>query len=338
VASDTEIPKQTKKMLLFVSAENPMWSTLLRSVTQNSIADYIRVAHGTIPSWKNGGGISQSTAKEVFDRFRNKTSGKIIEAKDKKSRQVDSSANVDLSDDTRRMILDVFESFVENYDDNNAGIYSTAGILSIPVEECQKLMDEVIYKRGPVFPRMYYETKRAADDYFRQYKGVYRVWIRRGEIWIQCQLRVRYIIEIGGGLAIRCKLNLPLIDPEPHMKYWEYDGFLVRRPNNIFWMFEKRQRDRNDHLYFVTCVGRLHKSISASDAKSRTLAGTYLTTAQDQYQSVVTGDILMQRFDEEDPAVMRQLMHSLVPPLQGESSLCIDTLWTEFGDPEPRPR
>ena len=115
------------------------------------------------------------------------------------------------------------------------------------------------------------------------------LWVRRltgnGKshyIWLQAPLRVRYTLQIGTGYVVRCKLNAPLINPEPPKTYWEYDGFLIKKASRIFWLFEKRDPDTVDHFHFITGTGRSFRQAFDDGEKSRTMCGTYLTTEQDE--------------------------------------------------------
>ncbi|MCW5631889.1 MAG: hypothetical protein KIT17_01000 [Rubrivivax sp.] len=193
----------------------------------------------------------------------------------------------------------------------DASVYDVAEILGMQITTCQQTLDNIIYRQWPLFPAMYYDMPgdavREADDVAEQhlarYEGVYLAHVRRGEnLWLQAPLRVRYLMECGKGRFIRCKMNFPIIDPGAlaapkngvSPKYWELDGTLAVRDQNLYWCMEKRQSQRNDYFYFITGIE------STTGSNHLTLSGTYLTTGQDARQSIVSGDILLHRLFSDD--------------------------------------
>jgi hypothetical protein len=187
------------------------------------------------------------------------------------------------------------------------------------------------------------------------------LWVRRrigngqgGRVWLQAPLRVRYVLQIGTGFVVRCKLNAPMIDPEPPKSWWEYDGFLVKKPNKIFWLFEKRDRDRNDQFHFITGSGRPYRSIFGDGVKSRTMLGTYLTTDQDEYQTIACDRVILQRVAQHNSTArdasaeevnkqilveenhMKDIMHSAASVIDDEAKcLALDAFLKEFDQPPP---
>jgi hypothetical protein len=198
-------------------------------------------------------------------------------------------------------------------------------------EQSQKIIDSVIYERSPIFPNMYLASQSLANELFEKYGGIFHAWLQRPSTsrpasvgqWLQCVLRVRYVLSIGLGFVIRCKLNMPTFEDGRPNSYLEYDGFLILKTNRIFWIFEKRQKERNDQLYFITGIGRVFERVTDPNSKDRSLSGTYLCTDQDASQSVMSGPIFIQRFVErpdrgkEDQMVT--LMHETARIIQSAS-------------------
>jgi hypothetical protein len=288
--ADMDISRQTKKMLLFVSPDNSFWSIIFkkREISQRQISDYMDVSHGTIPGWKNGGHVGLADADLSFKTIRRRLAKPL-------------RTDPELSAEDARSAVETLDAFIQDFYNDHVSIYATAAHIGMTISQSQKIIDEVIYKRGPIFPRMYSANAGPATSVFHHYQGVYMLWVRRrvgnsegARIWLQAPLRVRYVLQIGAGFLVRCKLNAPMIEPEAKT-YWEYDGFLVKKPNKIFWLFEKRDRDKNDQFHFITGAGRPYRSPFGDRGKLRTMSGKYLTTEQDEYQTIADGRVILQR-------------------------------------------
>jgi hypothetical protein len=353
-----DIPRRTKKMLLFASPENGFWPRVLRkpSPSQNEISDYMGISLATIPGWKNNGAVSENAVTRMFDDTREQIEGRA-ERKHKHSK--DKRNFPLLAAEERDAALQTLEQFRKDYYDDQVSIYLTAEHLGMTTQDSQMIIDRVIYKRGPVFPRMYSESPAPAAAVWHTYQGVYHLWARRqldsehsGIAWLQAPLRVRYVLNGAGGYLVRCKLNAPMIVREPRKFYWEYDGFLVKKHNRIFWLFEKRERDRNDHFYFITDTGRPCAAALKpdDDMKYRTMFGRYLSTEQDDLQSIASDQLILQRLTEprqeeravsaaevkshirEEEKKMTELMHTSAAVIRDEQSCAkLVDLWTKFG-------
>jgi hypothetical protein len=279
------LPKQNKLMLIYVSVKNPIWSILLtrEEFSQPNIIKLVNLSHSTIPNWQKGSVISTRKVEEVFSITKNLIYKKLGD-----------------SEEACRLIDNV-EKFRISYFSCNITVYESAQILDISINDCQIIVDEAIYDRLPVFSGLFYDfhsrgQDQATSDYNR-YQGLYYLFVRRTypgkpkySAWLRCPLRVRYTIKIRDGLAIRCKLNIPKMekDASDPINHWEYDGFLSIKIDKIFWMFEKRDSNRRDYFYFITCSG-------SSFDRALMMSGIYLTTGQDTEQSIAYGDILLRR-------------------------------------------
>jgi len=314
------VPRETKKMLLFASSANRFWSTVLQKgdISQNQVSDFMGVSHATIPAWKNGGTINRVVAINIFKNIRTN----LDQPKKGKFPPLGNAEHNDA--------IEILNGFEEDFLNDSVSVYEAAKRLGMTMQQCQIIIDDVIYKRSPLFPRMYFDTREEAEATFGAYGGMFQLWVKRQvangkrrDLWLQAALRVRYILEVQGGYVIRCKLNAPIIDPEPTQKYWEYDGFLVQKqPNKIFWMFEKRRIDQYDQFHCITGLGRPACCVFDNDEKrQRTMSGMYLTTGQDEFQSIETDRVLLQRkfglaagAEKEralgDERLMREFMHS----------------------------
>jgi len=277
--------RKSKKMFVFTSPRNPLWQTLFGStnVPQNAINEVVGISATTLSNWKRGLPIGSRAERDVFS----KTIARIDNS------QLDASL--------RSALAQAVEKFRTIYFQQNTHLYVAAACLTMGIESCRIVMDEIYYEHRPVFYRMYYTNERdsleTADNHMNLYRGCYRIFLHRDDTWLRCSLHVRHLIRIGAGQAIRCKLNIPKIGAVMgEIPYYRYDGFLVRRPHKVFWMFEKRDSDMNDYFFMITGIGRRPDGVF-------TMGGAYLTTGQDEHQSVVTGDILLQLIERDDAKI-----------------------------------
>ena len=302
---------QNKLMLLFVSLSNPLWQSILQpEPTQDKINNIIKVAHGTVSNWRKGGRIARLTSQRAFESTKDYIAGLTIAQADKD------------------MLLPRIDHFAKIYANPDLDIRSAADALSMPLDECRRIIDEAIYDRRPIFPGMFYEASErghdAAKEDFRRLQGLFHMWMRRGPLWLQCPLRVQYVLRIRDGYTIRCELSLPIIEAEDHEPSWLYDGFLIVRSHKLFWLFEKRESQRNDYLSFITCAGRTHK-------RHLTLSGTYLTTGQDALQSIVADHVLIKRiYLDDQPAIDQATSNDARVLTRDSGGDLIEELWKEF--------
>lgn len=281
--------RSEKLMLLFLAPDNPLWEMLLAEDerTRKRITEVVHVSHQSPGNWENTTSISPETAAKIF----NSTLEHISTAPLGPAKQ---------------RAIEMVTGFRDAYGNRSVDIYDAAAHLSMSIDEAQRIVDRVIYSSKPVFPGMYFENKglyrEDANAVFKTYRGLYYAYMRRRDFWLRCILRVRYIIEIHSGLAIRCKLHLPIIEPEDDQRYLEYDGFLAVRTKSMFWMFENRDMQWCDYVHFATSIGR-------GSTGNLTLTGKYLTTDQDKQETIVSDDVILQRISrDEGSAAMRKTM------------------------------
>jgi hypothetical protein len=326
------IPRQTKILLLFFSKENPLWTAFFgRSVTQRAIAERTSISQSTLSNWRKGGGAHTPHIAGELLRLKG-------EVQDKRN----------LPADTKKRFthaIDCLLSECENPSPTSIVYDFARDILSMPMEKCQKVLDEIIYQRSTLFPTISYSSEGTATSYFGKYGGSYALWVRRRQLrdsgpahlWLQCPLRVRYVLKLGNSYVLRCKLNAPILAAESGQRdHWEYDGFLRTRDNKVFWMFEKRENLGSDFFYCITNEGRIHHD---GDDRRFMLAGTYLTTGQDEARSIEHSDVLLQRRslpnsepDEEIAKWMHKGFDILDPldPQKQEAFAHVEALWESF--------
>ena len=310
------LPKKNKIMILFLSPKNEWWKTILKANREppaEDIAGVSGVPATTQHYWKLGRQIEDDTVGNALDN---------IERTVKKEQYAPG---------VRERILKDLAAFHDLYfsREHSEHLYTTARRFGMEISTAQQIIDNIIYDRWPVFPSLLYPADQAGREQIRQrfeaYGGAYRMWMRRGQEWLLCGLRVRYVLKIRRGLAIRCKLNVPIINREPgYPPYWEYDGFLRVLSNKVFWMFEKRNYNhRGDYIHFITDIGEVLE-------ERMTFVGTYLTTGQDTQQTIVSSDVMLRRLREVEVAKMEEEMHSLASIVRGAAANEVERLLEEL--------
>jgi hypothetical protein len=305
-----EISRPTKKLLLFVSMENPFWRLLFGpNPKQEEVAEIVGVTSPNLSNWKKTGRIGK-----VPD-----FNGIMKRIEDVK---VDKSAK-----DTA---VDQLSAFIRSYGNNAEHQYKTAEIFLMPIDECQKIVDNIIYGQQPCFPIICYSKPSDAAAHFERYGGAYYMWVERGNRWLQCGLRVRYPLEIQSEITIRCKISFPRVR-EPGKRV-EYDGFMAAKHPNVYWMFEKRGTEK-DVFHFITRGDRYCKSYDDKDNKGikiLTLAGKYISADQDESQSIVSERVILQWKEMNDRNSMELFISTSAKVLEPDVSSSIELLWDEY--------
>ncbi len=287
------LDRLSKLALLFFSAGNPVWEYLVetapkegdpiparkQSITQQKVATAAKISQSTLGNWKKGGGINLDHLDEAF--------GTVIEKVE----------NAKMPEERKRELIASVKGFrAECLDQNSrAPVYDVARKwLSIQMEDCQKILDEIIYDTFTLLPSLSYDSKTSADQTFKKYGGLYHLYVHRHGRWLKSPLRVRYAVRSGIRYLIRCKLNAPKLRPEPGaaLPYMEYDGYLRTADDNVYWKFEKRDAISADFFDFITDEGKLYRT--DDDRAVRILSGRYLTVGQDALHSIEDGDIVME--------------------------------------------
>jgi IS1 family transposase len=310
------LPKKNKIMILFLSPKNRWWSTILKTNREPKATEIRKITDvpaTTLHYWQLGRAIQDDTVDKSLAK---------IEAQIKQRQYGPGVRDRLLSDlsDFRDMFFDP---------KRKEHLYTTARRFGMEISTAQQIIDDIIYDHWPVFPSLLYPADQTGREQARQrfeaYSGAYRMWMRRGQEWLLCGLRVRYTLKIRRGLVIRCKLNVPVINREPdYPPYWEYDGFLRVLSNKVFWMFEKRNYNhRGDYIHFITDIGEVLE-------ERMTFIGTYLTTGQDTQQTIVSSDVMLRRLREVEVAKMEEEMHSMASIVRGTAAAEVERLLAEL--------
>jgi len=320
-----EFPKDNKLMLLFLSEKNPIWKELLapHAVSQDNLVILLGIAHATLPNWKKGGRMDKDLVNKLFLRIEDRINGaKVGSSSNKPSNkeklinksgpvvgEIEKSVNngyKDLNDDEITKYINIIHC-VRNSLAQQTGSYDLAKKIGLSIEQCQKIVDDIIYSHKPLFTSLYcnYSDNFKLEQLFDQYQGIYDVFVRRHNVWLRGALRVRYTLKMRGGSVIRCKLNFPKIGAyRGKPNYWEYDGFMSYKDHSekIFWSFEKRSLIRPDFFYFITDAGQ-------DIGKKFVLNGTYLTTGQDPQTTIENDALILRRLGPKPMDDMVRHMH-----------------------------
>jgi hypothetical protein len=330
------LSRLSKLVLLFFSPDNPLWKEVIDSppaITQHRIAEVVKISQSTLANWKKGGPINLPHLEAAFTTIMGQINEKRIS--DARKRDI-------------RKSLDCFQSQCFDRAPRRP-IYNVAqSTLAISMEECQKILDSIMYDTFTIFPSLSYESKSEADKAFNRYRGyygAYHLYVRRHTTWLKCPLRIRYVIPNGIRHLIRCKLNAPIISSVPREPYMEYDGFMKSAGESIFWKFEKRTELDADFFDFITDTGKGH---GVGDRAVRVVSGTYLTTGQDSLHNIEHSDVIMQglapmelagedyksKSEREIAERISEWMHTTACIVDDTKPVELDTvneLWSNFG-------
>lgn len=313
------LPTQNKLMLLLLSPRNPWWRVILDTprgtVAKKAIREAVGIGTGAWHHLEIGVPMRYSSAAKLFDKLRET----IASSKSTPEKLQPIIERLQFFED---QIAPLFEE----EDDHQPGRVYQLGkeAFGFSISTSQRILDHIIYAHYPLFPTMLTDTGRGqseARDFFKSYGGTYRLWMRRDDLWLRCGLRVRYLLKIRRGMAVRCKLNVAKVYPERDgPEHWEYDGFVKARSNKLFWTFEKRARDRGDYIHFITDRVEVQST-------RLTMAGRYFTTGQDSAQAIVSDDVILQRITASEVAAMEAEMHSAAMVLRGADMEEPEAIW-----------
>lgn len=305
------LQRKHKLLMLFLSPENPLLGRIVAMkmgrpnvrIKDQDIPDLTGMSRETPKNWRKGKDIRDSKIEETFETTL--TALRAAANDSRRAGRFDQEEHDDIEQRIRK-----FKEAVQIEEDN---LYDAARILGMTIMTCQQTLDRIIYDAYPLLSSAHYaepsrdvRTPDLAEIHRQKYEGVYLAYVRRHKQWLQGALRVRYLLESGGGRFLRCKLNFPILTPDEigapdggnrKPKYFEYDGFIVVREENgrLFWSFEKRQPERNDLFHFIT-------NATPSNPLGFTLIGRYLTTGQDAAQSIESDAIMLRKlFTDNDP-------------------------------------
>lgn len=341
-----DISKQAKQGLLFGDPKDQLLIDILsfergirvEALDREDIEAMTGLQRPTLDNWRKGRNMKPETVEAAIEKAR------LYLATAAEYRQRKGTYDAKEHDRLSRALA----RFAAAFANPEASIYDVAEILGMEMKVCQQALDSIIYRSWPLLSSFYYDMPapgvRESDDlgeqHLKRYEGVYLVHIRRGEqLWLQAPMRVRYLQECGKGRFLRCKMNFPIIDPaslppsrdgSPPPKYWEFDGTVAVRDNNLFFVFEKRQSDRQDIFIFIT------RTESTTGSKHLTLSGKYLTTGQDTRQSIVSDDLMLHRLfsdNGKDPLHLgyRDIMWNEVKVLTSKPDINVaDQRWQQY--------
>ena len=333
---------KTKFLILFLSDGNPLWKTVMtQPLSIGKLATYMNVSTGTIENWKSGRNVHETKFEAALDRIIANIKTPPVGLPNKRMTKRDAPTICrELDEKAKAEATELVKQFRAGYFglDASSGelrakphVYAFAQeVFNMSVERGQRIINEVIYDRFSLLPNICYKSRVEADAAFRRFGGTYYMWVRREGRWLQAKVRVRYVVDIKGRSAVRCKMNAPVISPLPYsLPHWEYDGFLTVCEDKVCWVFEQRDAVGLDFFYIITCRGNV---FGRDDDARFTLAGKYLTAGQDKKRSIVTDDVLFQQIlppeiAEDKTADMRKDIREITDKDEGERT---NRLFEEF--------
>ncbi len=290
-------------------------------IHQDDIAGFCDLSESTFSHWKKSWVVGDDSVDKIFSSVREllDIGTRTIPTSNTKKLKKNQKSTYTVDPGNAERAKTLLKRFHSAYIDGRIGIYDTGKALGMEIVECQKIIDTLIYDKIPLFSGIYYGDKTNADNIFYSYGGIYLLWVKRQNIWLQAPLRVRYVLEIRKHSTIRCKLNAPILAVAGN---WEYDGFLTSRENRNYWIFEKRISERYDHFYFITTRGFDFTPLNGieTDRKTLTMRGRYLSADQDQAQTVVGDVILLQRQNISGEENEIEFMHTQARRLNNSES------------------
>ena len=339
-----------------------------RAPTQLEIANFLGIPKSSISQWRDGTEVSAQTVTRILDSLRKNVTDFCDDPEGVASRLNAKPIHQRPATPDFGWLRNVPIAFQLNLENDEAHLYQAANAVGLQVDECQIILDQTIYDRDLLFPGMGYLDGEYIRTAFNELEGIWYFWMRRRDYFLRSVLRVRYRLPIHGRRAIRCKLNIPKLGTvSPDMTpeafamlnenrqsrdlhhYWEYDGFVAVREARRFWTFEKRDAVRRDYISFIS--GSAKKTAPAfwlnddrtnqiMDVRAQgarradrwsnvdTLNGKYLTVDNDDAQSIVSDELVMQRIivrrssnSAADETTMRNLMHFCPAIIRSEGDL-----------------
>jgi hypothetical protein len=317
-------PDIHKKWLLFISLENPLFARILRlsgiprRVQTGHVDRILGLPAQTLSNWRNGRRIDYDRAEETLSAPLKYIDKHIPAAKPEEVEEIGK-------------FLEQFRMVVV---EGTMNLSEVARFLGLKPTACQRIFDQAIYGQWPLFPRMYYsdenESNLHASHHLHSFGGIYIGWGHRNfsrvecdAVWFQFSMHIPYLVPVGAGHALACKLTIPYISPgmvrdekrkgrvttPSRCAVSLYDGFLAARPYSLNFVSEEQLHlPEGAYFHFMTCNGR---EIDGH----MTYSGQYLTTEDLSFGGkVATGDLLLQRIytldDDHDSEECRKLIET----------------------------
>lgn len=320
-----------------MSTGNPLWRhlTQLDGATRGALAAQRRTGARKLPHPRRDSGLGPEYAVTTCLRMlgisgewrRRLLAGHIPDPERLRSRIEDLLQRLNRLDTNTRTagalstadhnlaltVRDSLREFLKSYDSPTSNVYVAAAALGLEVDECQRELDTIIFSHRPFMTGLFFEDtangKAMADEALKYLRGYYRAYLRReahradGQaIYLQCTLRVRYVLRLDGGYGIRVKLNLPVMNPTEHEvelakslhgepPIIEYDGFVVPRDKCYWVLIQRTLLPDGDMMSLITSNER---------ERGLDMRGRYLTLGQDHAKSIVDDDVVLKRIPDDE--------------------------------------
>ncbi len=288
------LTKHHKLMVLYISESNSFWKRVRKFETgrhvdvidEKDVIEMTGLCRETIKNWRLGKPMRPSKGIEVFRYTLEHLKVCIERARDfGRANEIEYAA-----------LQAIISACVQAFDTGHFDLYGIALTLGISVSACQRILDSAMYDARPLLRSVYLPPapkEARARDYAQieaeKYVGVYLLWAKVDDVWMQCPMSIRYLQEVRDGRFLRCKMNVPVLgqaDTEGAAPYLQYDGFAGASDKTLFCTFERRQHGPIDLFHVVTDVP------DNLGIEAITLGGTYLT-------SIAKGKVLIRRTSKE---------------------------------------
>lgn len=270
------IHKHTKKLVLFLHNNNPLWSGIWGEITTTEIADMMNVTEPAISGWRTEkkNGIDKKKLREGIESIFEYLNG-------------DRPKGGFSLERAQEVYVSIFNPEVS--------VYEFGRMLGYETSQSQRIIDQQIYKKQLLFRHLFHERngdghKTAKDELLPLMQGYYHVFIDRGPATLVAPLRVRYLLRYQNKQVIRCKLNIPNYNPGAPYNYGEYDGFISIKNRRVFWIFEARGNDLQDFFHMIT-----ERPDNCSEKPF--MMGKYLTTIRDNDETIAAEQVCLIRQD-----------------------------------------
>ena len=321
-----ERDRRHKKMILFLSDQNPLWGQIQKLEIESGsaiaalvadektgfkpskVCDLLGISSVALSDWRQANQGKQFGFAAGLRRL----SGLLQEySLNEPRRDRDHTERFRTTTLELKRLIDEYESDWQ-LGESGLKLYQAARlILRMSMADAQLALDTVFYRGTPLLPSAYYDSEEQARRHIGAVNGYYTGWMKRFEKWMRCSVHVRYPMEVDKRWFIRAKMNLPMYYPTAEdvkaakklgrkYPYWEYDGFVYVSPVNLYWCFDKRDNARHDFFHIIT--GRredmnvnngLHSAFSG-------FVGQYLTSHQDRRQLIVGGNFVLEAADVDE--------------------------------------
>lgn len=248
--------ERNKKIIVLFDPRNPFWQK--KHKISVDIAVYAGISRVTYGKWLSGELISPKAVERICSFIKE---------------------NKSIVSDKYHNISQKLNEYIGN---DACSAFEFASLFNISAMMCRLFIDEALQQRTPLFVGFCYgrNCKNTIDNMnedYSWYRGVYYVFrirnYKKVTFLTRSILQVRYPMKVRSRpdvIAIRIKMNVPLLIPKGKDQKLEYDGFLSLKALTAYWVLE--QRVKNGHEDFLFLISK------KKQARADSFLGFALTT------------------------------------------------------------